>query len=70
MRSKHVYIRMEATCHMDSILQRDVAVSFPFFSSPSKMVVESSLRSFVNVSIITKCYETIQVPYVQKCTQI
>ena len=51
---------MEVTCHMDSILQKDVASSFPFLSSPCKMVVESSLRSLVNVSIITKCYETIQ----------
>ena len=62
MRSKHVYIRKKATCHMDSILQKDVASSFPFVSSPCKMLVESSLRSFVNVSIITKYYETIQAP--------
>ena len=60
--SKYVYIIMEVTCHMDSILQKDVASSFPFLSSPCKIVVACSLRSFVNVSIITKCYEAIQAP--------
>ena len=65
-----MHIIMEATWHMDSILQKDVASSFPFLSSPCKMVLESSLRSLVNVSIITKCYETIQAPWFKRCTQI